>query len=464
MKRFLFLLILVQAASWGHADGMAPAGEQPCLDCLVCEALKDDEPYAEGAMKSVRHITPGKDHWLFRSDVDLSTHFGIPEAMTPWYKRLMDAFHQQHIEVVFAVQPTRGMMHRDKIREDASYGFDYPTGLRNLQHFLGQLRTGGAIVPDIIPLVKQPPQSEYFFRRDHHWTPAGAQATARIVADTLKTLPVYTQLEKKNYFTEKSLILPKDGTMNRALRKICGNNYGFQYVQGFQTVPENSGADALFADEATPEVVLVGTSNSANRDDETKNYNFEGYLKEYLSVDILNYALPGAGQDGALIQYLHSDDYDAQHPPKLLIWELPANFQLESELTYRQLLPALAGGCKGREPLLTATRTINQMAVHERLEILSNTGHQRRTLPAGQGFIDLRLSDRNIKDFYLIVYYDNGLRDKVWYRREAVVDGGQYYLELSHDPKFKGANPISVFIEPTEAVETATTLEARLCI
>ena len=86
----------------------------------------------------------------------------------------MDAFHARGTQVVIAVQPTRGIMHRDKVPRGQRHGFDFTTARRNLASFLDQLRAGGAVVPDILPLVDSPPEQDYFFRRDHHWTPAGA--------------------------------------------------------------------------------------------------------------------------------------------------------------------------------------------------------------------------------------------------------------------------------------------------
>ena len=68
------------------------------------------------------------------------------------------------------------------------------------------------------------------------------------------------------------------------------------------------------------------------------------------------------------------------------------------------------------------------------------------------------------KNFYVIVYYDNGQRDKQWYRREAIVAGGQYYLELSQDAAYRDANLLSVFIEPTEDLAAPVAVETRLCL
>jgi alginate biosynthesis protein AlgX len=435
------------------------------LDCLICDQVKDPESYVEGAMKSMKYVVPGFANWLFRSEVDLSNEFGIPEDMEDNFADLIAAFNQQGIQVAVAVQPTRGLMHRDKIRPDWSGGFQYDEAYANLSAFLMQLRRSGAIVPDILPLVASPPAEDYFFRRDHHWTPSGARVTAEIVAAAIKQAPVYETLTLKDYIIETSVIIPKDGTMNTALRRLCSNNYSFQYVQGFQSIPADTGSDALFGDSAEPEVVLVGTSNSAARDDEVKNYNFDGFLKAFLKADLLNYALPGSGQDGSLIQYLQSEDYDPNNPPKLIIWELPASYRMETELSYRQLIPAIKGGCRdGSETLLSSSLPDTQLVQGERLEVLQNAGANRKQVKEKNAFLSFNFSDSRLKDFYVIVYYDNGQRDKVWFRREAVVDGYQYYLSLSDKPELQNANLLSVFIEPSEPVEFPLSIEAKLCI
>ncbi|MDX5299632.1 MAG: hypothetical protein LPK85_11865, partial [Gammaproteobacteria bacterium] len=419
--------------TWSGSAMGAPRCE---LDCMICEALSDPAQYGEGAMKAMRTLTPGYDNWLFRSDVDLANRFGMAAAMEPEFARLMQAFAANGTQVVIAVQPTRGLMHRDKVRPERDQGFSAAQARESLGQYVQQLRRGGAIVPDILALVDRPLEQEYFFRRDHHWTPYGAKVTAEVVADAIKSLPVYPALAKKAYVTEPSRRIPKDGTLNRALAKICGNNYGFQYVPGFRTVPVSEDADALFGDDVEPEVVLVGTSNSAERNEDPKNYNFDGYLKAMVGVDILNYALPGAGEDGSLLHYLISQDYDPKAAPRLIIWELPANFSLSEPLTYRQLVPAVCGGCRGvgtTPSPLQATHTLTDTGTNQRVELLSNVGHERADLRNHDGFLELRISDKNIKDFYLITYYDNGARDKVRYRREAIVDGGVYFLELSRD-------------------------------
>ncbi|MGE8296954.1 MAG: alginate O-acetyltransferase AlgX-related protein [Pseudomonas sp.] len=467
MKHYFLLAIGSLIAAGVHnayaADQSEKTGECTDLQCLICPQLSAPEEYAGGNMKSLRQIVPGRDRWLFRSEVDLTNEFGIPPNMQPEFARLMRAFASHGTHVAVAVQPTRGLMHRAQLQPGQMHGFDYVRASTNLRNFLQQMRDGGAIVPDIMPLVEQPPK-DFFFRRDHHWTPIGAEATARVTADTIRQHPVYAQLPRKGYTTEQTMTLYKDGTLNLGLAAICGNHFGYQFVPGYQTVPEDNDAALLFEDQPDPEVVLVGTSNSAAREDETKQFNFDGFLKQYLSTDLINYAMPGAGQDGSLLEYLLSPNYSPDKAPKLIIWELPANYRLDGDLTYRQLIPAINGGCKAGESLLEGHVERPSLGFNDRIELLSNAGEQRKDLKGRDAVLDIRISDPNIKSFYIITYYDNGTRDKVWFRREAIVTGGQYYLELSRASEFRDANLLSVLLEPTQAIEQPFQVETRLCL
>lgn len=448
----------------------AEANSEPCgTECLYCSALFDPASYAEGTMKSLHMVVPGKDSWLFRTDYDLTNQFGVPAQFQPELAALVNALSSRGITLVIVVQPTRGLMHRDRIRADHQYGFDPALARRNFVRFLQQLATAGALVPDVTSLVDSPPQEEYFFRRDHHWTPAGARATARIAADSIRAHPAYRGLTRKTFETTPSIILPKDGTMNVAMRYLCGNNLGTQFVQSYETVPVADDASALFGEQAPPEVVMVGTSNSADRDDQRKSFNFVGFLREYLQVDILNYGLQGAGQDGSLLQYLQSTDYDPKQPPKMIVWELPANYMLDDPVMYRQLMPALQGRCTAnntviqQKAVLQAQVELPEEGKRARLEILSNSGANRAQLEGYTGYLDLRFSNLDLKDFYIIIYYDNGSRDKVWVRRPNIVDGGQYFMALSRDQQYTSANLLSVFVEPTEPTNEPSSVEAFLC-
>ncbi len=462
MSRLLACVLLV--LGFPALASEAREGE-PCLDlsCLVCPDARDPAKY-EGTMKMVNFLALGRDQWLFRSVVDFDADFGVPKEFEPELARLVRTFNARGTDLMFVVQPTRGVMHRDKILPDHAYGFDYPRARRNLEHFVGQLRRSGALVPDILPLVDNPPQDEYFFRRDTHWTPSGARATAEVAATMIRAQPFYAELPKKQFRTEPGVTIVNYGVLDRALRALCHNDFGNQYLRGYRTVPVvEDDAAALFDDQGEPEVVLTGTSNSASRDEEIRHFNFDGYLKEFTELDILNYAMQGAGQYGALIEYLHSDDYDPDKAPRLIVWELPASYRLDGESMYRQLIPAINGGCAKGTELARQRSEVPVLQTGERAEILNNSGSGRQDFTGLEGFLEIRLSDKNLHDFYLITYYDNGERDKVRIRRPGVVTGGLYRMELSRAESLRSANLLSVLLEATEPLEAPLQADVQLC-
>jgi len=456
---YISIIIIFQLSSLARAN-------ECTVECMICDAINDESQYAVGVMKSMKKIAPGKDKWLFRSDVDLTNTFGIQPNFRPELKRLISAFNSKGTQVVFIVQPTRGLMHRDKILESYSHNFNYDTAFYNFKEFLHQLKSSGAIVPDITPLISNPP-SDFFFRRDHHWTPLGSRAIAQIVGESLIKTIDFSEFTRFKYTTEPSIIISKDGTMNRALLKMCGNNYGMQFIQAYNTYPKSSDNDdnALFGDnESTTDAVLIGTSNSATRDDDFKNYNFEGFLREYLKVDIVNYALPGSGQEGSLLHYVLSDDYDHNNSPKLLLWELPASYNLSDDKIYRQIIPAINGGCDSTNKIMNKNTAITQPLIKDmRFEVLTNASKNRSTLTSSRYFLQLDFSNKSFKDFYVLVYYDSGRRDKVWFRRHNIVDGGRFFLELSKSPDLAKENLLSILIQPTEDYDNGTHVEATLC-
>lgn len=163
MKHYLSLAIGSLLVGGMQASfAAAPASQaDDCADlqCLICPQLSAPEEYAQGNMKALKQLVPGRDHWLFRSEVDLTNDFGIPAAMQPEFARLMRAFASHGTQVVMAVQPTRGLMHRAQLLPGQAHGFDYARASGNLRNFLQQMRDAGAIVPDIMGLVQQPPRT-----------------------------------------------------------------------------------------------------------------------------------------------------------------------------------------------------------------------------------------------------------------------------------------------------------------
>jgi alginate biosynthesis protein AlgX len=74
--------------------------------------------------------------------------------------------------------------------------------------------------------------------------------------------------------------------------------------------------------------------------------NFAGYLSEFSGLDVVNYAVTGGNQFGAITSYLTSRDF-AETAPRFLIWENPIynNLAQYGPDAMEELITAASNGC-----------------------------------------------------------------------------------------------------------------------
>jgi alginate biosynthesis protein AlgX len=391
---------------------------EPCCD--LCPRAAQPQAYNTKFLESFTTLSQGRDGWLFRSD-DLRVSFGPDADGYKQLKRLRDAFKRRGVDLVAVYQPTRAMLHRDKLPKAAQRSYNRDQAKFSYSLALQRFREIGLVVPDMMRLLQENGSEPYFFRGDHHWTPHGAQVTARVVADAIKQLPSYKGMKKASFKTERTGILMKKGTMYKAAMLICGPGYTEQYVDRFST----SGAEGsdLFAEAEVPPITLLGTSNSDSA------YNFAGFMSEYLGVDILNAAIAGGRHDGAMLQYLQSEEFQ-KAPPKVVIWEFETNHNLSQRMFYRQVVPLVGNGCLSKRAILS--KRVDMKGASK--EVLFNGGGKLLPLLGKHHVIDLQLSDPAVKEIEAVVWYTNGSKETVDLKYSPYVDGrGRFVFELRND-------------------------------
>ena len=182
---------------------------------------------------------------------------------------------------------------------------------------------------------------------------------------------------------------------------------------------------------------MIGTSNSDNRDERYKNYNFHGFLQQYLSRDVVNFAMTGGGAMGALQEFLHSPAYQEEQF-RYLVWELPVNFDLEEPEVWREVLPAAAGGCRDRSAYATGAVTLPVSERDQRVEVLANAGERRRqTAGRGSMTLDVTFSDSAFRHFYVLARTTASGKRYVFAARQDWIQGA---LPLRLDPPSQDAN------------------------
>ena len=465
IARVVWALLVAFATSAGPATAgevaRAPEYEiEPCCD--LCTRASDPASYDTGFLELFRLLVEGEGGWLFRSEQELREDFGpTQEGLSQLRRFARHLKEEKGTDLVLVFHPTKGLVHPDKLPFDAPVTFAWPRARDNYREALGRLRDTGMIVPDLTPLLAEPPKDNaYYFERDHHWSPYGARRAARLVAQRIRQMPVYSELEKKTFETRRVGLLRRRGTLQVAAERLCGFSYPNQYVNEFRTELASSGddglGDALFGEASLPSVTLVGTSFSKG----TLNFNFAGALQQFLGVEVLNLALTGGSYDGAILDYLKSDSFH-EAAPEILIWEVPAYHQMNNQDFYRQLMPLVTNACETQPPILQSTATL-KAGVNE---VIFNGGGRFLELPSPDHVIDIKFSDPSIKRLEATTWFvaDRNDRIKMEYS-DRTSDTGRFVFELPKGESWEKENFMSLELEMLpEQISEGLTVTAKLC-
>lgn len=428
---------------------------EPC--CQLCPQARDPANYNTRFLKVVKTLVDGSDDWLFRTASDFRQNFGPDRQHLAQLKQLVHLLKAQEVALALFYIPTRGLLHPDKIVDAAGVGFDWELAKNNYLAALTGFAQAGIIVPDMQTLLAGAP-ADFYFRRDHHWSPEGARASAKILSDRIKAHPVYDSLPKVAFISRKSGMLRRNGQFQVAAKLLCGFDYPSQFVEAYTTERADSSADSLFGDETDPDVVLLGTSNSKSRQD----FNFAGFLTEYLAVDIFNEAVEGGGFDGSILQYLQSSLFH-EDKPKLIIWELPSYYDFNDTLFFRRARALTQNGCAEQKPLLSDSRSLKPGSN----EILFNGGGEVKDLRGGNLIVDLTFDNPAFAELTLDVWYINGRKESLR-MSNADSSGGssRYVFELNSDADWNKLLYMSMDVHlDSQLPETLMPkrVEAKLC-
>lgn len=336
MKTFLLAAGLSVLCLPAFAADVKKTTKAQDAQSLTCAQLNEESTYEKG-FSGFKFLTPGKDGFIFRS-TDFKQDFTLDENAKSSLKRMVDLLKTKGTSLVMMVQPTRGIIARTQIDPASPHVGDFKpeSALESYRTMIQTLQTLGIVTAD---LSGGPQGADYFSRRDIHWTRDGADDSAKKIADEIRKAGLLKDFKTEEFVTTKGKSETFKGGIAEAVEKICKNKLPEEPFVQYDTARKKAGSDALFAEES-PKVVLAGTSNGT-----VQRANLEGAFKEHLSTDILNVSVGGGGPDTAILDYLSSDAY-RKAPPKILIWEVPGHYSLNSKALYAQILPSIPTECK----------------------------------------------------------------------------------------------------------------------
>lgn len=270
----------------------------------------------------------GKEGWLF----ELTGEFRYlsPEHLattTSLINSAVASIKAAGIEVVICLNPSKGRVYQSYLPDDNSYT---PTTARRYAMALEALSKPGTLVPDIAAAFQAAraanPDTQYFFKSDTHWTPAGAELAATTLCAAIKA---------------KAMLPPSPtpGTaLGETLRMVQGaNDLASQLPDALRTtfLPERytirkatlAGPSGLLAPGKT-DTAIVGNSYMQPK------YGFADQVSNQLARPVaLKWEVHSYGSYKIMLDYLQSTDFK-ENRPKLLIWdfhEIDMEFPPESK-------------------------------------------------------------------------------------------------------------------------------------
>lgn len=421
-----------------------------------CDDMLNEEIYKEKRLGNYSLLIPGTDEWLFRTIVNFKKDFAITEDTKNYLLDIQNGFKKRGLEFVLLLPPPRGLVHANYLKDADKKKFKFTDAdiAEGWQSYLGAIKTlqdGGVNVVGVSEAVTN---DNFFYKRDHHWSPEGARLYAQYVAEFVKAMPAYNDIAKKEFVTKSLGEDEFKGTFRNAFRKICETELKPQIVEMFQTEPAEGASDenTLFDDAPRADIVLLGTSNSAP---DPNVANFDGFLKEYIGADIENLALAGAGIDTSLMAYINSKDFQ-NDPAKIVLWEVPGYYNINKMRgpVFLQAPPSLAGDCKNN-PIAEVKGVA---LIEQKFKLFENL--EDKNILGSDYYVSLQFSKPIKKFFKMTVNYER-FSDMQKFRRSKKYPtaDGSYFASFRLDSRGAVKN---IDFYPNKEMKDVT-LEARIC-
>ncbi len=382
--------------------------------------------------RTLAKLTQGNDGWFFRQG-DINEYFALLPHAKSYLQRLTQAFANQGTELILLQVPPRPFSAYRYLNrgQPGQKSFQLEGGMQYYTSYLKDLKTVDATIVDALDVMNEvDPDTglHFFFKRDTHWSPYGANLAAQKVAATLKKNATYQKITPTVYTTEIAGDLRMQGRIADEIEALCADKVQVESFPSYQTNAQlKKGQDALFGDvsSAAP-LVLLGSSFSA-----VSWFNFDGYLSQHTGLEVANFAISAGGLFNSLISYTALPKEERLNPD-FVVWENLAHYDFNlGDTMFRQAIPSVYGECSAAEALESVK--INLTADGTETKDLFTVPISKK-VSGTDYFVFLKSSNKGLSNFTLEMEYDDG--DGEWFvldRRENFTNAGRFFVELSEE-------------------------------
>ena len=382
----------------------------------------------------------GKDGVFFRINADLRMNHPFSPEVVEQLATLSRALERRGTTLIYAPIPTKSVSMPSYLPDRARlYGFDLEVATSVHNDVLDRLTQAGVVNVDIRQALLTAEAGQLpFFNSDFHWSAYGANLGAAAIAEVIKQQPIYDALPKTPYKSTQIAEEVAFSGMRRILQMHCTETLPEPTTLTWETVADlgdtsedfvldiglgdepldiGLGDDAIdigLEEDVGLPIALVGTSFS-----DSPINNFPNWIAQHSSLEVVNFAITGGNQFGAITSYLTSTDFQ-EAPPAFLVWENPIynNLAQFGDQPLRELIAAASGNCD---------RTLDLT--------ISPDGHSLTANIAGLGDAETLFLDSNgssaLELDYTFLSAGGDQRVKSLRRGERLRQTGRFYMPLT---------------------------------
>ncbi|CUH80078.1 alginate O-acetyltransferase AlgX-related protein [Tropicibacter naphthalenivorans] len=411
------------------------------LNCSMAVALallagtaQADSAYGCAGLETNRELPTieGKDGVFFRINADLRMNHPFAPEVVDQMAALSQALESRGTTLIYVPIPTKSVSMPDHLPDRARlYGFDLDVATAVHDDVLARLNAAGVLTADIrAALLRAEPGKLAFFNSDFHWSAYGADLGAQAIAEVIRAQPIYDALDKTTYTSTPLGEEIAFSGMRRILQARCNDtlpepttmtwdtqatvlDLGLDGALDLGLGDESGGLDIFGDDTAQMPVALVGTSFS-----DSPINNFPGFIAQHAALEVVNFAITGGNQFGAITSYLTSTEFQ-DSPPAFLVWENPIynNLAQYGDQPMRELIAAASGTC---------TQPLDAALSEDRLTLTASV--------AGLGAQDTLFLDSDGSTALDVTYRfeaAQGTRVKALRRGERLRRTGRFYMPMT---------------------------------
>lgn len=396
---------------WLALSGTAAAGEfDVCPDALA-------KGWRGGA----------DDRIFYYSDFSFNP---VPGAVFSEVDRLFTTLEARGVKVIVLPIPTPAHLAGKKVQRQPGDTWD-PAQDDAIYNALRDRLGKKATVVDLLQIARTMPD-DFYYKRDYHWTPKGAEAAAKAVADIINKDPRHASMPKADFEAYEADKAPwKTSSYSRLVGEICGKEMAQELAPTIEVRRKAGAAVSIIDETPPPEIAVVGSSFMY------PVRGFGPYLMQATHNDALTVFLNGGEALGALMTYLRSDDFQ-QNPPKFLVWSVSVNSMgfaappqkgtasFQEPLIYRQIVPSAAGDCTNETAVLTG-----------KADVVSNgsvtviTNPEGKTISGKQQYLSLRMRNPAVDSFQVVTEYADGTVDNYpFIHHQRIESNGRFFLSF----------------------------------